>query len=107
MTSAPHKGRIHEAGREHRFSRNPDVEQREIDDTVFLVNPMDDTIFSLNALSAGIWRLLATPVTHPATGASHGSRTPSPQVAIPPANTIAASGTASKFAPNPAIGACP
>lgn len=46
-----------------RFSRNPNILERQVDDTVFLVNPEDDTIFYLNPLSAGIWRLLAEPTS--------------------------------------------
>ena len=46
-----------------RYSRNPEILKRQIDDTVFLVNPEDDTIFYLNPLSAGIWHLLAEPTT--------------------------------------------
>jgi hypothetical protein len=45
------------------FRRNPAVVERQIDDTVFLVNPEDDTIFYLNPLSAGLWRLLADPIS--------------------------------------------
>jgi len=47
--------------RETLFRRNPDILERRVDDTVFLVNPEDDTIFYLNPLSAGIWRLLSEP----------------------------------------------
>lgn len=43
--------------------RNPDILERQVDDTVFLVNPEDDTIFYLNPLSAGIWNLLTNPTT--------------------------------------------
>ena len=45
------------------YRRNPAVVERQIDDTVFLVNPEDDTIFYLNPLSAGLWRLLADPIS--------------------------------------------
>lgn len=45
------------------FRRNPAVVERQIDDTVFLVNPEDDTIFYLNPLSSGLWRLLAEPIS--------------------------------------------
>ena len=48
---------------EARLVRNPDILERQVDDTVFLVNPEDDTIFYLNPLSAGIWNLLADPTT--------------------------------------------
>ncbi len=48
---------------EVRYSRNPAIIKRQIDDTVFLVNPGDDSIFYLNPLSAGIWRLLAETTT--------------------------------------------
>jgi len=49
--------------REARLIRNPGILERQVDDTVFLVNPEDDTIFYLNPLSAGIWNLLAEPTT--------------------------------------------
>ena len=49
--------------REILYSRKPEILKRQIDDTVFLVNPKDDAIFYLNPLSAGIWRLLAEPTT--------------------------------------------
>ena len=65
MTTISYDNRIGKSVSELRFSRNPDVVQREVDDTVFLVNPVDDTIFYLNALSTGLWHLLATPVTCP------------------------------------------
>lgn len=48
---------------EIRFSRNPNILERQVDETVFLVNPEDDTIFYLNRLSAGIWHLLAEPTS--------------------------------------------
>lgn len=52
----------------HRFQevlyvRNPEVLERRIDDTVFLVHQEDDTIFYLNPLSAGLWHLLARPAS--------------------------------------------
>ena len=49
--------------REVRFVRNPEILKRQIDDTIFLVNPEDDTIFYLNPLSTGIWNLLVEPTT--------------------------------------------
>jgi Coenzyme PQQ synthesis protein D (PqqD) len=49
--------------REVPLTRNPKILKRQVDDTVFLVNPEDDTIFYLNPLSAGIWNLLAEPTT--------------------------------------------
>lgn len=45
------------------FRRNPVIFERQIGDTVFLVNPEDDTIFYLNPLSSGLWRLLADPIS--------------------------------------------
>ena len=62
MTSTSVSPRGDMAG-EVRFSRNPAIIKRQIDDTIFLVHPRDDTIFYLNPLSAGIWRLLAQPTT--------------------------------------------
>lgn len=48
---------------EARFSQNPDILERRIDDTVFLVNPDDETVFYLNPMSAGIWRLLCDTIS--------------------------------------------
>ncbi len=62
MTSTSASPECDMAG-EVRYSRNPVIIKRQIDDTVFLVDPRDDTIFYLNPLSAGIWRLLAQPTT--------------------------------------------
>ena len=62
MTSTSVSPRGDMAG-EVRYSRNPAIIKRQIDDTVFLVNPREDTIFYLNPLSAGIWHLLAQPTT--------------------------------------------
>lgn len=61
MTSTS-EGRT-ENRREACFRRNPAILKRRIDDTVFLVNPADDTIFYLNPLSAGLWKLLADPIS--------------------------------------------
>ncbi len=62
MTSTSAKTKS-DMAREVLYSRKPEIIERQIDDTVFLVNPRDDTIFYLNPLSAGIWRLLAEPTT--------------------------------------------
>lgn len=62
MTSTSVSPRSDMAG-EVRYCRNPEIIKRQIDDTVFLVNPRDDTIFYLNPLSAGIWNLLGQPTT--------------------------------------------
>lgn len=63
MTEPHVDDRTGKSARGIRFVRNPDVAQREIDDTVFLVNPVEDTIFYLNAISAGIWHLIAEPTS--------------------------------------------
>jgi len=62
MTS-PLDDREKKRPREACFRRNPVILERQIDDTVFLVNPDDETIFYLNPLSAGLWRLLAETVS--------------------------------------------
>jgi hypothetical protein len=54
---------VSDSNSETRFSRNPDILERRVDDTIFLVNPEDDTIFYLNPLSAGIWRLMAESIS--------------------------------------------
>jgi hypothetical protein len=46
-----------------RWRRNPAILERRLDDTLFLVHPVHDSIFYLNALSAGLWRLLAEPIS--------------------------------------------
>jgi hypothetical protein len=46
-----------------RFLQSPAIIARRIDDTLFLINPHDESIFYLNALSAGLWHLLADPVS--------------------------------------------
>lgn len=61
MKSTSEKGTGVDTG-EARFGRNPQILERQIEETVFLVNPEDDTVFYLNPLSAGIWRLLAQPI---------------------------------------------
>lgn len=48
-----------------RYHRTPGILERRVDDALFLVNPRDDSIFHLNALSAGLWRLLAEPISIP------------------------------------------
>ena len=40
------------------YVRNPNIAERSIDDTVFLVDPETDIVFYLNPLSTGIWQLL-------------------------------------------------
>ena len=62
MTNRSEQENAKNAG-EARLVRNPDILERQVGDTVFLVNPVDDTIFYLNPLSAGIWNLLADPTT--------------------------------------------
>ena len=46
-----------------RFQQSQGIIARHSDDTLFLINPHDESIFYLNALSAGLWQLLADPVS--------------------------------------------
>jgi hypothetical protein len=46
-----------------RFSRNPEILERRIEDSAFLVNPENETVFYLNPLGAGLWHLLAEPTS--------------------------------------------
>ena len=66
--NTPSEGKEENSRREECFRRNPAILERQIDETVFLVNPDDDTIFYLNPLSSGLWRLLADPVSMAAAG---------------------------------------
>ena len=43
------------------YVRNPKIAKRQIDDTVFLIDPDNDIVFYLNPLSTGIWQLLREP----------------------------------------------
>ena len=45
------------------FVQNPNIAERRIDDTAFLVDPDTDIVFYLDALSSGIWHLLKEPVS--------------------------------------------
>ena len=42
-----------------KFKQAADVEVREVDGLVFLVDGRRDTVYHLNALGSGLWRLLA------------------------------------------------
>ena len=42
-----------------KFKQAADVEVREVDGVVFLVDVRRDTVYHLNALGSGLWRLLA------------------------------------------------
>ncbi len=44
-----------------RYRRNPDVVERSVDDTVFLVEPDSQAIYHLEAVGAALWRLLENP----------------------------------------------
>lgn len=44
------------------YMQNPDVIERRIGDSLFLVDPNSDTIFHLNRLGSGLWQLLSEPV---------------------------------------------
>lgn len=45
------------------YTQNPNIAERRIDDTVFLVDPDTDIVFYLDSLGAGIWHLLKEPVS--------------------------------------------
>ena len=45
------------------FVQNPNIAERRIDDTAFLVDPDTDIVFYLDALGSGIWHLLKEPVS--------------------------------------------
>lgn len=49
--------------RQVNFVRNPEVVQRNMDDSAFLVDPETDIVFYLNALSTGIWNILETSIS--------------------------------------------
>ena len=44
------------------YAQNPQIAERSIDDTIFLVDPDTDIVFYLDSLGAGIWHLLKEPV---------------------------------------------
>ena len=44
------------------YAQNPNIAERSIDDTVFLVDPDTDIVFYLDSLGTGIWHLLKEPV---------------------------------------------
>ena len=45
------------------YMQNSNIDERSIDDTVFLVDPKTDKIFYLNPISTGIWQLLRKPTS--------------------------------------------
>ncbi len=45
------------------YAQNPNIAERSIDDTVFLVDPGTDVVFYLDPLGTGIWRLLKEPLS--------------------------------------------
>ena len=45
------------------YAQNPNIAERSIDDTVFLVDPDTDIVFYLDSLGTGIWHLLKEPVS--------------------------------------------
>lgn len=45
------------------YLQNSNIDERSIDDTVFLVDPKTDKIFYLNPISTGIWQLLRKPTS--------------------------------------------
>ena len=44
------------------YAQNPNIAERSIDDTVFLVDPDTDIVFYLDPLGTGIWHLLKEPL---------------------------------------------
>jgi len=47
------------------YTRNPDIEERQVDDEIFLVNPDNEALYNLDILGSAIWRLLENPVSVP------------------------------------------
>lgn len=45
--------------------RNPAVAETPLDGETFLVEPLSDEVYYLDAVSSGLWRLLAEPLTLP------------------------------------------
>lgn len=45
------------------YAQNPNIAERSIDDTVFLVNPDADIVFYLDSLGTGLWHLLKEPTS--------------------------------------------
>lgn len=45
------------------YAQNPNIAERSIDDTVFLVDPDTDIVFYLDPLGSGIWHLLKESVS--------------------------------------------
>ena len=43
------------------YRRNPDVETRDVDTSLFLASAGDTGVYHLNATGAALWRLLAEP----------------------------------------------
>ncbi len=44
-----------------RYQRNSAVNEFDLDETLFLVEPVSEEIYYLDAVSAGLWRLLEEP----------------------------------------------
>jgi hypothetical protein len=44
------------------YAQNPNIAERSIDDTVFLIDPDTDIVFYLDPLGTGIWHLLKEPL---------------------------------------------
>lgn len=47
----------------YRYTQNPKITERRIDDTVFLVDSDMDIVFYLDSLGSGIWQLLKEPLS--------------------------------------------
>lgn len=48
---------------ERRYRRTPEIEATKVDDDIFLVNGDAQSVFHLNATGAGIWNLMAGPIS--------------------------------------------
>ena len=44
-----------------RYSRNPEVNETELDGEIFLIEPKTQEVFYLDEMGAGLWRLLTAP----------------------------------------------
>lgn len=47
----------------NRIARRDGIDATEVDEDVFLVEPDSEEVFHLNPVAAGLWRLLAEPMT--------------------------------------------
>jgi hypothetical protein len=45
------------------YIRNPEIDFRQLEETIFLVNKNNDTVLYLNQIGAGVWNILAKPTS--------------------------------------------